>query len=165
MGSGKSTVSGLLAGKYGMESMEMDEAIEEQEGMSIPEIFKTKGEAYFRKCETSLLMSLAERRHVVVSCGGGTPLQKCNVEAMRRSGRLIWLTARPETILERIRDDHSRPLLEGHKDTEYIAAMLKERSPKYEAAADLMIATDGLDAETICSTIIEKIKEMDGEKC
>lgn len=165
MGTGKSTVSALLSRKFGFDTMEMDEAIAVQEGMSIPEIFQERGEAYFRERETMLLRSLNGRRNMVVSCGGGTPLRHCNVEVMRENGRIIWLTAKPETILERVRDDHSRPLLEDHKDAVYISSMIKEREPRYRSAADIVIATDGLETEEICDRIIKKVKEMDGGLC
>ena len=121
----------------------MDKEIEKSEGMPVSEIFRRKGEEYFRELETGLLLSLESRSNTVVSCGGGVPLRSCNVEAMKRSGIVVFLTARPETILERVKDSHDRPLLEGHKDVEYIAGLLSKRLERYEAAADVQIATDG----------------------
>lgn len=149
MGAGKSTVARYLHKKYGMEWMEMDKEIEEREGMPVSEIFRLRGEEYFRELETKLLLSLENRKNTVVSCGGGAPLRACNVEAMKKSGIVIFLTARPETILERIRDNHDRPLLEGHKDVEYISGLLKQRRAKYEAAADIRMVTDGRKAADI----------------
>ena len=122
---------------------EVDKEIEKSEGMPVSEIFRRKGEEYFRELETGLLLSLESRSNTVVSCGGGVPLRSCNVEAMKRSGIVVFLTARPETILERVKDSHDRPLLEGHKDVEYIAGLLSKRLERYEAAADVQIATDG----------------------
>ena len=165
MGSGKTTISKLLAEKIGMEVVEMDETIVYREGMSIPDIFREKGEDYFRKRETELLSELTGSRNMVVSCGGGTPLRECNVTEMRKSGRIVWLTAAPETVLRRVKEDHSRPLLENRKDTESIRQMLEERREKYEAAADFTVATDDLDTVTICDIIIKKIKDMENESC
>lgn len=143
MGAGKSTIARCLHSHHGMEWIEMDKEIEKSEGMPISEIFRRKGEEYFRELETGLLLSLESRSNTVVSCGGGVPLRSCNVEAMKRSGIVVFLTARPETILERVKDSHDRPLLEGHKDVEYIAGLLSKRLERYQAAADVQIATDG----------------------
>ena len=152
MGAGKSTIARCLHSHHGMEWLEMD-----KEGMPISEIFRRKGEEYFRELETGLLLSLESRSNTVVSCGGGVPLRSCNVEAMKRSGIVVFLTARPETILERVKDSHDRPLLEGHKDVEYIAGLLSKRLERYEAAADVQIATDGRRtaeiAEEICALL------------
>ena len=143
MGAGKSTIARYLHSHHGMEWIEMDKEIEKSEGMPVSEIFRRKGEEYFRELETGLLLSLESRSNTVVSCGGGVPLRSCNVEAMKRSGIVVFLTARPETILERVKDSHDRPLLEGHKDVEYIAGLLSKRLERYQAAADVQIATDG----------------------
>ena len=149
VGAGKSTVARYLHRHYGMEWLEMDKEIEKREGMPISEIFRLKGEPYFRERETELLLSLVGRKNMVVSCGGGVPLRHQNVEAMKKSGVVVFLTARPETILERVKDNHDRPLLEGHKDVEYISQLLEQRREKYEAAADVLTATDGRDTEEI----------------
>lgn len=149
MGAGKSTVARYLHRHYGMEWLEMDKEIEKREGIPISEIFRLKGEPYFRERETELLLSLVGRKNMVVSCGGGVPLRHQNVEAMKKSGVVVFLTARPETILERVKDNHDRPLLEGHKDVEYISQLLEQRREKYEAAADVLTATDGRDTEEI----------------
>ena len=133
----------------------MDKEIEKSEGMPISEIFRRKGEEYFRELETGLLLSLERRSNTVVSCGGGVPLRSCNVEAMKRSGIVVFLTARPETILERVKDSHDRPLLEGHKDVEYISELLSERRNKYEAAADVLVATDDRSAEEIAEEVAD----------
>lgn len=154
MGAGKSTVAAALHDIHGYEVVEMDALIEEREGMSIPEIFAQKGEAYFRDAETKLLTELQTRDHTVISCGGGTPLRQQNVAEMKKIGVVILLTAEPETILSRVQDSHDRPLIEGHKDAGYIASLLAQRMPKYEAAADFVIPTDGLSAEEICSRIL-----------
>ena len=157
MGAGKSTIARYLHSHHGMEWIEMDKEIEKSEGMPVSEIFRRKGEEYFRELETGLLLSLESRSNTVVSCGGGVPLRSCNVEAMKRSGIVVFLTARPETILERVKDSHDRPLLEGHKDVEYIAGLLSKRLERYEAAADVQIATDGRRtaeiAEEICALL------------
>lgn len=157
MGSGKSTVAAHLEKNYGMEIIEMDQLIVEREGMSISDIFAQKGEMYFRDAETNLLIEIQTEQNKVVSCGGGAVLREKNVEEMKKSGKIVLLNANPETILERVKDDDSRPLLQGKKDVNLISDMMEKRRPKYENAADFVIQTDGKDADEICKEIFERI--------
>ncbi|MDO4276855.1 MAG: shikimate kinase [Eubacteriales bacterium] len=157
MGSGKSTIAGYLHREYGMEQVEMDEQIVMEEGRSIGDIFAREGEEYFRTLETELLKRLQEKENVVVSCGGGTAMRECNVEEMKRKGKIVLLSASPETVYERVRVSHDRPLLEGNMNVEYIKELMDARRPKYEAAADIIVSTDGRSAEEICREIMEQV--------
>lgn len=158
MGSGKSTISACLHKRYGMKQMEMDEIIEQEEGMPISEIFARKGEPYFRELETKLLKRFQNECNLVVSCGGGTAMRECNVQEMKKNGKIVLLLAEPETVYERVRHTHNRPLLEGNMNVEYIRGLLEARMPKYQAAADVVVETDNRTAEKICEEIIEKMK-------
>ena len=159
MGAGKSSVSAGLGRMLGREVVEMDERIAAQEGMSIPEIFAQKGEPYFRACETALLKSFAQGAPRIVSCGGGVPLREENVAAMRESGTVVLLTASPEVILERVKDSEERPLLQGHKDVPYIAALMEQRRPRYEAAADITVDTSQMNIEEVCRQVLRQVSE------
>ena len=157
MGSGKSSVAAYLHKEYGMPLFEMDETIAEREGMSIPRIFESRGEEYFRSAETALLTELQETKNTVVSCGGGVPMRSCNVEAMKKNGKVVLLTASPETILKRVSGNNNRPLLKGKKNPADIQALMEQRRPFYEAAADLSVSTDGKTVEAICREIFAKL--------
>lgn len=157
MGTGKSTVASCLEKNYGMNIVEMDETIAMQQGMSIPDIFEKYGEEYFRNLETELLIEIQKKENQVVSCGGGVPMRDVNVAWMKKNGCVVLLTATPETILERVKDDDNRPLLRGNKNVTFISDLLEKRREKYEAAADIVVATDGKDAKEICKEIFEKI--------
>ena len=159
MGSGKSTIAFHLSKNYGMEIVEMDQVIVEREGMSISDIFAEKGENYFRDLETRLLIELQDAQEKVVSCGGGVVLREYNVAEMKKSGVIVLLMAEPETILERVKEDDERPLLRGNKNISFISDMMKKRYPKYESAADLIVHTDGKDAESICKEILKAIEK------
>lgn len=143
MGTGKTTISRSLQNILHVDVIDMDQEIERTEGMSIPDIFAKKGEAYFRRCETGFLMGLKKKEGAVISCGGGAPLRGENVEAMRACGTIVLLKASPGTIYERVKDSHDRPLLEQNKTPEYIQKLLEEREPYYKRAADLEVVTDG----------------------
>ena len=155
MGAGKSTVAECMRQAFGMEVIEMDRLIEEQQGMRIPDIFERYGEEYFRNLETKLLIDMQSRKNVIVSCGGGVAMREENVAEMKKNGRVVLLTASPETILERVKGDSGRPLLNGHMNVEFIRNMMETRRPKYEAAADLTVATDGKDTCEICREIVQ----------
>lgn len=160
MGCGKSTVAAWLSKNHGMEIIEMDQLIAEKEGMSIPDIFAQHGESYFRDAETNLLIEIQTKQNKVVSCGGGVVLREQNVVEMKKSGLVVLLTAKPETILERVRDDDDRPLLRGNKNVEFISDMMEKRRPRYENAADIVIHTDGKQIDTICKEIFEQIDRV-----
>ena len=158
MGTGKSSVAAHMAEKYGMEVLEMDELIVRQEGMSISDIFAKQGEEYFRNVETVLLQDICRQENKVVSCGGGVVLRSQNVEMMKQGGTIVLLSARPETILERVKDDDSRPLLQGNKTAAYIREMMDKRRESYENAAEVVVWTDGKQIVDICREIFEQIK-------
>lgn len=159
MGCGKSTVSDYLCREYHMEKIEMDEQIEKDEGKTIPQIFEENGEEYFRELETALLKGFENRKNTVVSCGGGTAMRECNVQEMKKHGKIVLLAAAPETVYERVRHTTNRPLLKGNMNVEYIASLMEKRNPKYEAAADLIIVTDHKTAAEISAEILENIQK------
>jgi shikimate kinase len=158
MGSGKSTVAAHMVKQYGMEVLEMDQMIVEREGMSVSDIFAKYGEDYFRDVETKLLIEIQTQDNKVVSCGGGVVLREQNVAEMQKGGSIVLLSAKPETILERVKYDNSRPLLQGNKTVEFISEMMEKRRSKYESAADLIIHTDGKQVADICNEIFGKIE-------
>ncbi len=164
MGAGKSTISDYLKNALAMDVVEMDQCIVERQGMSISDIFETYGEEYFRELETNLLIEMQSQSNVVVSCGGGVPMRERNVVEMKKNGRVVLLTAKPETILERVKDNHDRPLLENNKTVPFIADLMEKRRAKYEAAADIVIQTDGKSELEICEELIHSLREADANK-
>lgn len=99
MGAGKSTVSDYLSTMFAMKIVEMDQVISEREEMSIPDIFATYGEEYFRDLETKLLVEMQSKKNTIISCGGGAALREENVAEMKKNGRVVLLTASPQTVL------------------------------------------------------------------
>ena len=164
MGAGKSTISDYLKNALAMDVVEMDQCSVERQGMSISDIFETYGEEYFRELETNLLIEMQSQSNVVVSCGGGVPMRERNVVEMKKNGRVVLLTAKPETILERVKDNHDRPLLENNKTVPFIADLMEKRRAKYEAAADIVIQTDGKSELEICEELIHRLREADANK-
>lgn len=161
MGAGKSTVSEYLSTMFAMDVVEMDQVIAEREEMSIPDIFATYGEEYFRNLETNLLKEMQTRTNTVISCGGGAAMREENVIEMKKNGRVVLLTASPKTVYERVKDSNDRPILNGNKNVEYIAELMEKRREKYEAAADVVIQTDGKSVLEICESLILKLTETE----
>ncbi len=159
MGTGKTTVADYLSRMLEMEEVDTDEMIVNWRGMSINEIFARFGEEYFRELETSTLKALAGCRQLIVSCGGGIPLRSENLESMRSRGVIVWLTAQPETIYDRIHLSTTRPLLTGNNSIEGIRQMLQERLPRYENAADIVVPTDGLTVHEVCEILVKRVLE------
>lgn len=142
MGAGKSAVSERLSTVYAMKNVEMDQVIAEREGMSIPNIFAAHGEEYFRDLETELLAEMQSHKNTVISCGGGAVLRERNIREMKRNGRVVLLTASPETVYERVKDSDDRPVLNGRKNVKGIKELMEQRRGRYEAAADIVINTE-----------------------
>lgn len=159
MGTGKSTVAGALAKRLDAKCVEMDQVIEAEQGMAITEIFEKYGEEHFRNLETELLHSFEKEAHLVVSCGGGSVLREENAALMKAEGRIILLTAKAETVYERVKDSTNRPVLNGHMSVSYIQELMDKRSTRYEAVADICVATDDRSADDICTEIIEFISK------
>ncbi|MDO4977556.1 MAG: shikimate kinase [Eubacteriales bacterium] len=157
MGTGKSTISSYLNNVFNMEIVEMDQIIAQREGMSISDIFEIHGEEYFRDKETELLIEMQDKKNVVVSCGGGVPMRERNHPEMKKNGKVVLLTASPAEILERLKDDHSRPLLENNKTVDFVTDLMEKRRSRYEAVADIIINTDGKTKLDICEELIQKL--------
>lgn len=164
MGAGKSTISEFLKTVFAMDVIEMDQIIAERQGMTISDIFETYGEDYFRDLETNLLIEMQSKKNMVISCGGGVPMRERNVAEMKKNGRVVLLTAKPETILNRVKDNHDRPLLEGNKTVSYITDLMEKRREKYQAAADIVIETDGKSELEICEELVKKLRALDAGK-
>lgn len=156
MGCGKSTMAKILSEETGRKLVEMDETIETEAGMSINEIFETYGETHFRDLESQLVERIAANGGAVVSCGGGAVLREQNRESMRKNGKIIYLSATPETIYEHVKYSTNRPLLNGNMNVEYITQLMEKRLPIYEAAADEIIVVDGKEKQQV----VEEIKAV-----
>lgn len=155
MGAGKTTVGRCLSGKTGYPLLDTDRLIEEQAGMTVSRIFKVFGEEEFRRLETETVKSLLDREgDWVLSVGGGLPLREENRELLRRAGKVIYLKARPDTVLDRLKGDTTRPLLQGGDVRERVESLMGFRGPVYESAAHMTVDTDGRSPEDISDEIV-----------
>ena len=152
MGTGKTTIGQRLAKQTGMPLVDMDSMIETRAGKAISQIFTDDGEAHFRSQERAIVRELAAKSGQIISTGGGVVLNPDNISDYEKNGLVICLLASPETILQRICQDDSRPLLTGDKQDK-IYQILKDRRPLYEAF-EHKINTDELEPQAIAAQII-----------
>ena len=155
-GTGKSTVGKLLARELRRHLVSTDAEVVRRARLSIPEIVQQFGWEHFRDLESAICRDVAARDQVIIDTGGGAILRPENVEALRRTGTIVWLTATVETISRRIGGDTQRPSLTGTKSfTEEIRDVLAERIPKYQAAAHHIVPTDGASTAQVAERIMQ----------
>ncbi len=155
MGCGKSTVGKLLSEKTGMEFVDIDQMIEEQERRKISEIFEKEGESYFRQKEKEMLEKILHKEGLIVSTGGGLGADAKNMKKMKQSGVVIWLDASIETILKRTESDTERPLLK--QPYQQLKKLYEDRKEIYKMA-DVHINVDSKSPEEIVQEIMERWK-------
>ena len=153
-GSGKTSVGKLLAARLGNKFVEMDEMITGKAGMSIAEIVTRHGWSEFRNIEADITRTAAGMDNTINATGGGVVTEEANLRELKRTGKLVWLRASLETLLKRTQDDSSRPSLTGKPPEEEMAAILKERRPVYERAADFIVDTDDASPKAVAESII-----------
>ena len=158
MGSGKTSVGLKLSYRLRMPVEDTDKLIERREGCSVSDIFRNKGEAYFRQLETELLRELTQSKSVkIYSVGGGTPVRPENRELLRKLGLVVYLRLRPETVYERLKDDTARPLLQCEDPLKKIKELMQDRKAAYEESADVILDVDTMTLEQIQDSIIMKV--------
>lgn len=157
MGVGKSTIGRLLAAELKLPFFDSDRVIEQRTGADIPWIFDVEGESGFRARESAVLAELAEEDGVVVATGGGIILHPDNAEVMKRAGRVCYLTASLEQLVDRTAKDKKRPLLQVDNPRQKIIDLLAQRDPLYRAAADLVVSTDRRAPRAVAHDIVQRL--------
>ncbi len=152
MGSGKTTFGKAFAKQLGMDFLDADEYIVEQAGKTIPEIFAQDGENAFRVLETEVLKRFRDNlSNTVLATGGGMPLCQENARLLKEIGKVVYLTATPKEIYERVKGDSNRPLLQGNNPYEKICNLMKQRKSVYEKVSDVVVDTNSNDLDEIIS--------------
>ena len=159
MGVGKTSLGKLLALKLGRSFIDLDEKIERDSGLTIPKIFETYGEKYFRELEKAAVKDVSTRRNIVIATGGGTVKDEENLQLLKNSGVLICLTTEPEEIFRRTEKRGERPVLDGggNERLETIKKLLAEREQFY-SQADFQIDTTDWSPLQIVNKICDILK-------
>ena len=160
MGTGKTTAGKALAVRLDRRFQDMDDLIEEGAGLTVPEIFTIHGETRFRDIESQVCRDVAARSDLIVATGGGALVNPENHRVLAESGTVICLSATPEQILERIRNETHRPLLDLAPDNRLarIRALLAERDERY-SSIPLQIDTTDLTVDQIVDRILTLVSD------
>lgn len=155
MGSGKTTIGKLLAEKLNLNFIEMDDVIlKKSKRKNINEIFEKDGESKFRIIETEVAKELVNKEHAVISSGGGVITNKINIDYLKKEGVIVYLETSFESIKKRLENIDDRPLF---KDKKSALNLYKKRLPIYTNFAQLVIATDKLNANQVADKIAKEL--------
>ncbi len=141
MGTGKSSVGRAVADVLRFAYLDTDQLIEAAAGMSISNIFSSRGEDVFRQMESAVVKELESRRKTVIATGGGLPVNPANLTSLKTHALVVCLWATPESIYERVRDHSHRPLLNEPDPLEKIRQLLAAREPYYRQA-DVLVNSE-----------------------
>lgn len=150
MGTGKTTVGGLVAEELRRSFVDLDTEIMVTTGRTISDMFE-EGESVFRVAEATALAAASLRDPSVIATGGGAVLARENLEIMRTTGVTVLLTASIDTIMDRIALGSERPLAVSR---DAIAAIAGRRAAAYRDAADHTVATDGKDRHAVAEEVL-----------
>ena len=157
MGSGKSTIGGLLAKKLNSVLIDIDKKIEKIQNLKISEIFKTKGEAYFRELEFNVTLQSLNGDNNIISLGGGAFMNKELRKVLKQKSSTFWLHWNAETLIKRIKTNDKRPVVKGMNPSD-IKKLISERN-KFYSLSDYKIICEGLNKAEIADKILQKCKK------
>lgn len=154
MGSGKTTVGQLLAGRLKKTLVDTDRLIEAREGLTVAEIFATQGEEYFRSLEVGVAQALSLREDLIIACGGGLPLREVAMAPLKESGTVFWLNRDAGDIYDH-ESMESRPL--AQEGREAFLAKAAEREETYRRWADVTV-TDFTSPISTAARVLEGLE-------
>lgn len=157
MGCGKTTIGIKLSYFLKQALVDTDKLIERRAGCSIKEIFAKDGEEAFRKMETECLKGLCdEKGSFILSTGGGLPMRAENAELLHKIGKVVLLRINADDVYDRLKNDTTRPLLQGDNPKQKIEELLQIREPVYESCADIIVDVAGKPFQEILTEIKER---------
>jgi shikimate kinase len=157
MGAGKSTIGRRLAARLRLPFLDADVEIETAAGMSIPDIFETRGELDFRDGEARVIARLLDSGPCVLATGGGAVMREETRKRIADKAVSIWLKADLDVIMKRVRRRADRPLLQTEDPTATVARLLEAREPVYQSA-DLTILSRDVPHERIVDECMDALR-------
>ena len=159
MGAGKSLISERLSRRLDdYVAVDTDVVLEYHHNQFIPDMFKEKGEEYFRDAESKILEMVYKKDKMIVALGGGAFERPENRELVKKNSFVIYLKASPETLYERVKDSTDRPLLKKGFSKDDVAQILATREANY-MQADSVVVTDGKTADEVVTEILGIIND------
>ena len=160
MGSGKSTIGPKVAETVKLPFLDLDETVVKLAGADVAHIFTCEGEAGWRLWESKALQQAAKEKPVVLACGGGVILSPENRTILERKFLTVYLKTSLEVMVERLRHQTGRPLLDVDDPETAIAKLYTERRDIYESVAHVIVTTDGKRPEVVAKEVSGVIKEV-----
>ncbi len=158
-GAGKTTIGKLLARRLGLAFVDSDHVIEERLGCPIRAFWEQQGEAAFRDVEETTLRELTGRPEgLVLATGGGSVLRPANRERLRASCHVVYLRSAPEQVLQRVRHNRNRPLLQVDDPLERLRALHAQRDPLYRETAHLTVDCERPSVQALVNVIVLQLE-------
>jgi shikimate kinase len=159
-GTGKSSVARVLAQRLGRPVIGLDSEIVRRAGKGVPEIVAERGWDGFRDLEEEVCRDAASAQESIIDCGGGVVERETNIHVLRAAGKVFWLSASAQAIVQRIEGDDQRPSLTGSKSfTDEVVGVLERRTPLYRRMAHFEVSTDGQTVEEVAGEIVQRIHD------
>ncbi len=163
MGAGKSSVGRVVARRLGAEFVDLDARIESAAGRSVQEIFASQGEGVFRNLEKEAIRQAVSVPGRVLAAGGGAFCDAGNRALLKGYAPVVFLDASPETVIERLSRDASRPLLQGGDREAKVRGLMARRRPAY-GKADFGVSTDGLTVVQVAGRVVALLGNRKGRR-
>lgn len=153
MGAGKSAIGRLVAKALKLPFLDADTEIERAAGMSIPDMFETHGEPYFRDGEVRVISRILDGNSCILATGGGAWMNEGTREHSSRRGISVWLKAEPEILMKRVKRRSNRPLLKTADPEATLRQLLAVREPSY-AMADITVPSQDVPHEVMVRAVL-----------
>ena len=164
MGAGKTTMGRQLARRLKMEFYDSDRVIEERTGADIPLIFDKEGEEGFRKREEAVIDELTQKDNIILATGGGAILRPSNRQHLKERSTVIYLHSDISNLIERVRHDKNRPLLQTQDPEAKLRELMEIREPLYRETADITINTGEKSIRTVINVILDRLKTFQDQQ-
>ena len=158
MGAGKTTMGRQLAKKLHLEFIDSDRVIEQRTGADIPLIFDKEGEEGFRKREEAVIDELTQKDNIILATGGGAILRPSNRQHLKERGTVIYLHSDINQLMERVRHDKNRPLLQTEDPEAKLRELMEIRDPLYRETAHITINTGEKSIRSVINVILDRLK-------
>ncbi|MCA9396012.1 MAG: shikimate kinase [Candidatus Omnitrophica bacterium] len=166
MGSGKTTFGKKLAAELGWSFIDADQQIVKRKKQSVDQIFRNKGEKYFRSIESSMVDELTQMKSTVIALGGGAVKSPGVRRTIRKKkSYVIWLQVSAEQVRRRTSGSSARPLLNTENPMKVIRCLLRERKPLYRQCADIAVNSKFLIDATSLTNRVRVLRQILKSRC